>query len=369
MKWHIYDFFNLAENQHWLSDDQEACQKVLKQLPPLIKAKFGLLKTNQWAVGEYIGGFLVQGAQAGLFRIYNGGRDHHERPNRWVLLAATGDLSEWRGMDVVEALESPVLRAFGITPVPETVKLPGGSPLWSNRLPAGNGVPTPFDERGGNSLDRVRPAGAYLVEAHRNGQILVVNLAVEKRAIFECDAKTAADTKPTAQAHPPVRSPQANPPESRSLSVNRDGNRKLIMAGSLGLIAAFLAGFALGHHLRPGKDGAQSQLAHSPPSRDNFIAGNDQPGEGNPSGNLAAPAAFNASTRDNERLPAADALRAPDVATPLSGPVSELFLGQLMQIPMTKSIKVQVSGTNHATLTLRRDTPNGWTIRGDNLPK
>ena len=369
MKWHIYDFFNLAENQHWLSEDQEACQKVLKQLLPLIKAKFGLLKTNQWAVGEYIGGVIVQGSQAGLFRIYNGGRDHRERPNRWVLLAATGDLSEWRGIDVVEALESPVLRAFGITPVPEAAKLPGGSPLWSNRLPAGNAVPTPFDEKGGNALDRVRPAGSYLVEAHRNGQILVVNLAVEKRAIFACEAKTAADTEPTAQAHPPVRSPQANPPESRSLSVDRHGNRKLIVAGSLGLITAFLGGFALCHHLRPGKDGAQSQFAHSPPSRDNFIAGNEQPGEGNPSGNLAAPAALDSPTRGNERLPAAGALRAPAATTPFSGPVSEQFLAQLTGMTLSKSIKVQVSGANHATLIIRRDTPNSWTIRGDNLPK
>src|ERR1700744_3937773 len=109
MKWHVYDFFNLADNQHWLSEGSEPRPEILNQLPSLIQEKFGRLKVNQWSAGDYLGGFLVQGRKACLFRIYNGGRDQHSRPDRWVVLAATSDLNDWKGIDVVEALESPVM--------------------------------------------------------------------------------------------------------------------------------------------------------------------------------------------------------------------------------------------------------------------
>lgn len=125
MNWYIYDYFNQSPaQQYWRGQIGGLPPSEVRDVLKHINLKFGSIKSNAWANGDYIGGLFVADSYAAIYRLYNGGRDEAGRPHRWVLLMACGDVKDLEGLDVIGALSSPAFELYGSEIVASVAPMP-----------------------------------------------------------------------------------------------------------------------------------------------------------------------------------------------------------------------------------------------------
>ena len=257
MTWLVYDFFDSATaGQAWRSSNGLAPPLFVKALAVDLPQKFSSIKCNEWGTEDYIGGIRVSEGKTCVFRICNGGRDCHGRPNRWVLLLALADSATWRGTDVIAAVESPMFSSYAIAPVPSPAPLPVAEPSWPLQS-AGSirATSDSFAAEGKDAEARARECSLRLTTGGATaGLIIVQRQASQVKTWFKLEGKKYAPPAPIVARLPARLAPDAAnmgfPRPDHALSNSRDArsptsNLKWIFF-SLGLLLGLILGVAVG---------------------------------------------------------------------------------------------------------------------------
>jgi len=258
MNWFTYDFFDpLLPSEKWQGRNGLPVPQYVQDLAMDLPGHFDTIPCNDWSTDDYIGGIKTFGSRVCVFRVYNGGRDNRGRPHRWVLLAAENELSQWRSLDVIHALESISFKQYAAASVPSPAPFPSSAPEWQPSVRINSSaLPDKLSIQGDDAEKQIRDASVWITSGKARDALLIVQ---KQKSQFQAWFQKAVPPSPIAQ--PKITDPQRTPPlqvppENATSTTSETPNMKKHMSIKPSLVVAFVAfvvGGVLGFTIALGK--------------------------------------------------------------------------------------------------------------------